>query len=178
MPLLEAGRPIEDRYCRRRRRRETARRPGADPARAPAGRASTAGRNAELGVLVPSTTRPEDLAPLLDRVSLVAIDFPKFRDGRGFTIARTLRERYGYTGEIRAVGGLLPDQHSHALRCGFSTVAVADGRRPWPVAGGATLVQVPTSRTRPAELLSGCGGSAPSRSPAAPAAVAPGLGHI
>ncbi len=87
-------------------------------------------------MLVPSATRPEDLAPLLDRVTLVAIEFPKFRDGRGFTIARTLRERYGYRGEIRAVGHLLPDQHSHALRCGFSTVAVPDGADlgPWQAA--------------------------------------------
>lgn len=135
MPLLEAGRPIADRFS-----------VVADDAKLPDGPAlislarlqaePVAGRNAELGVVVPSTTRPEELARLLDRVSLVAIEFPKFRDGRGFTIARTLRERYGYTGEIRAVGHLLPDQHSHAIRCGFSTVAVADGADlgPWQAA--------------------------------------------
>jgi uncharacterized protein (DUF934 family) len=57
---------------------------------------------------------------------LVAIRFPKFRDGRGFTLARTLRERYGFTGEIRALGHVLPDQHLFLLRCGFSSVAVPD----------------------------------------------------
>jgi uncharacterized protein (DUF934 family) len=135
MPLLEAGRPVADRFA-----------VVADAAPLPDGPAliplarlhadPPAGRNAELGVVVPSTTRPEDLAPLLDRVSLVAIEFPKFRDGRGFTIARTLRERYGFAGEIRAVGHLLPDQHSHAIRCGFSTVAVPDGAElgPWQAA--------------------------------------------
>lgn len=135
MPLLEAGRPVEDRFA-----------VVADDATLPDGPAliplarllaePPTGRNAELGVTVPPATRPEDIAPLLDRVSLVAIEFPKFRDGRGFTIARTLRERYGYTGEIRAVGHLLPDQHSHALRCGFTTVAVADDADlgPWQAA--------------------------------------------
>jgi uncharacterized protein (DUF934 family) len=137
MPLLETGRPVADRFAA-----------VADDAALPDGPALISlarlradppvGRNAELGVVVPSTTRPEDLAPLLDGVSLVAIEFPKFRDGRGFTIARTLRERYGYAGEIRAVGHLLPDQHSHALRCGFSTVTVADGTDlgPWQAALG------------------------------------------
>ena len=98
--------------------------------------AALAGRNAELGVRVASTTQPEDIAPLLDRVTLVAVEFPKFRDGRGFTIARALRERYGYTGQIRAVGHVLPDQHSQLLRCGFTTVEVPDGAdlAPWQAA--------------------------------------------
>ena len=89
--------------------------------------ASFAGRNAPLGVSLPSNTRPEAVAGLLDRVSLIAIQFPVFKDGRGFTIARTLRERYGYTGEIRAVGHILPDQYVFLLRCGFTTAAIPDG---------------------------------------------------
>ena len=76
---------------------------------------------------VPSGTRPEDLAPFLDRVSLVVIEFPKVRDGRGFSIARSLRERYGFAGELRAVGHILPDQHAFLMRCGFSSVVVPDG---------------------------------------------------
>src|SRR5689334_15878792 len=55
---------------------------------------SLAARNAPLGVTVSSKTHAEDLAPYLDRVSLVAIQFPVSKDGRGFTIARALRERY------------------------------------------------------------------------------------
>ncbi|MCR6628611.1 MAG: DUF934 domain-containing protein [Magnetospirillum sp.] len=64
-------------------------------------------------------------------LDLVVIDFPRFRDGRGFTLARTLRERYGFTGEIRAQGNLLPDQLSLLQRCGFSSIAV-------PPSGGHT----------------------------------------
>jgi uncharacterized protein (DUF934 family) len=85
------------------------------------------GRNAPVGVLLASDAKPEDVAPYLDRLDLVAIEFPKFRDGRGFTIARTLRERYGYTGEIRAVGHILPDQYVFLLRCGISTVVAPEG---------------------------------------------------
>jgi uncharacterized protein (DUF934 family) len=129
MPLLEHGRVAEDRFV-----------PVADEAKLPADAPALisfarlqrdadtlAGRNAELGVQVGSATRPEDIFPLLDRVCLVVVEFPKFRDGRGFSIARTLRERYGFTGEIRAVGHILPDQHVFLLRCGFTSVAVPDG---------------------------------------------------
>jgi uncharacterized protein (DUF934 family) len=129
MPLLEKGIPVEDRFV-----------PVADDAPLPADRpaivplarlqrdaAALAGRNVALGVQVGSATKPEDIAPLLDRVALVVIEFPKFRDGRGFTIARTLRERYGYAGELRAVGHVLPDQYEFLVRCGFSSVAVPEG---------------------------------------------------
>jgi uncharacterized protein (DUF934 family) len=88
---------------------------------------SLASRNAPLGVLVPSNAKPETLEPFLDRLSVVAIQFPVSKDGRGFTIARALRERLGYAGEIRAVGHILPDQYVHLLRCGFTTVEIRDG---------------------------------------------------
>jgi uncharacterized protein (DUF934 family) len=128
MPLLEHGHPVADHFVSVA---DDAPLPDA-PALIPFARLqrdadTLAGRNAELGIQVASTTRPEDIAPFLDRVSLVAIEFPKFRDGRGFTIARTLRERYGYTGEIRAVGHVLPDQYAFLVRCGFNDVAVPDG---------------------------------------------------
>ncbi|HLG88559.1 MAG TPA: DUF934 domain-containing protein [Alphaproteobacteria bacterium] len=86
-----------------------------------------AARDAPLGIIVSSKTKPEDLAPYLDRASLVAIQFPVSKDGRGFTIARALRERFGYKGEIRAIGHVLPDQYVHLLRVGFSNVEVRDG---------------------------------------------------
>jgi len=89
-----------------------------------------AGRNAPLGVVVPSNTKPETIAPLLDRLALVAIQFPVFKDGRGFTIARSLRERYGYKGEIRAFGHILPDQYVFLLRCGVTNVEIPDGADP------------------------------------------------
>jgi uncharacterized protein (DUF934 family) len=62
------------------------------------------------------------LAPVLDRVRLIEIDFPKFRDGRGFSSARILREM-GYTGEIKATGEVLLDLVFFMRRCGFDSFA-------------------------------------------------------
>jgi len=83
-------------------------------------------REAPLGVILPPGTRATDVAEFLDRLDLVSIEFPKFRDGRGFTLARVLRERYGFDGEIRATGHILPDQYVLLLRCGFSSVEVPE----------------------------------------------------
>jgi uncharacterized protein (DUF934 family) len=60
------------------------------------------------------------LAPALDRLKLVEIDFPRFRDGRGYSSARILREM-GYTGELKAVGDVLVDQLLFMRRCGFDS---------------------------------------------------------
>ncbi|MBO9519373.1 MAG: DUF934 domain-containing protein [Porphyrobacter sp.] len=62
------------------------------------------------------------LAPVLDRTKLVEVDFPKFRDGRGFSSARVLREM-GYTGEIKATGDVLVDLVFFMRRCGFDSFA-------------------------------------------------------
>jgi uncharacterized protein (DUF934 family) len=62
------------------------------------------------------------LAPVLERVRLVEVDFPKFRDGRGFSSARVLREM-GYTGEIKATGDVLVDLVFFMRRCGFDSFA-------------------------------------------------------
>ena len=62
------------------------------------------------------------LLPVLDRVRLVEIDFPKFRDGRGFSSARILREA-GYTGELKATGDVLLDLLFFMRRCGFDSFA-------------------------------------------------------
>ena len=63
-----------------------------------------------------------DLIPHLDRITLVEITFPKFRDGRGYSSARILRE-VGYTGEMRAAGDVLVDQVAFMTRCGFNSFA-------------------------------------------------------
>lgn len=77
---------------------------------------------------------PEDdvagLVPMLPRLSLVAVTFPKFRDGRGFTQIRALREHHGFTGEIRVVGHPLPDQFLSLVRCGASAVQLPEGQDP------------------------------------------------
>ena len=62
------------------------------------------------------------LAPYLDRIRLIEVDFPKFRDGRGFSTARILREA-GYTGEIKATGDVLVDLVYFMRRCGFDSFA-------------------------------------------------------
>jgi len=83
-------------------------------------------REAPLGVTLPPGTKAAEVAEFLERLDLVVVGFPKFRDGRGFTLARTLRERHGFEGEIRATGHILPDQYALLLRCGFSTVEVPE----------------------------------------------------
>jgi uncharacterized protein (DUF934 family) len=140
VPLLENGRVAEDRFVAVA---DDAPLPADAPAlisfaRLQRDAAALAGRNAELGVQVASTTHPDELAPFLDRVSLVVVEFPKFRDGRGFSIARTLRERFRFAGDLRAVGHILPDQYAFLVRCGFSGVAVPDDAdlRVWTAALG------------------------------------------
>ena len=81
-------------------------------------------RNAPIGVKVPNTTDVTALAPLLSRISLIALEFPKFRDGRAFSQARLLRERLGFSGELRATGNVLRDQLLLMARCGFDAFEV------------------------------------------------------
>ena len=64
------------------------------------------------------------LAPYLDRISLIEITFPAFRDGRGYSSARIVREA-GYKGELRAAGDVLVDQLAYMRRCGFDSFAPA-----------------------------------------------------
>jgi len=94
------------------------------------------GRN--VGVLLASDQAIEDIASDLTRLSLVALSFPKFRDGRHYTSARLLRERFGYDGEIRAVGEVLREQAVFFVRCGFDAFEPADGSTPeqWMAAAG------------------------------------------
>ncbi|MFM2043850.1 MAG: hypothetical protein RLY86_2426 [Pseudomonadota bacterium] len=111
----------------------------------------------DLGVRLASHEGAEAVAPYLDDVALIAVDFPKFRDGRGFTTARALRERYGFTGEIRAVGHTIPDQYRFLTRVGFTTVVVPDTANLDSWAKALTEITVdyqpaPHSAT-PAELL-------------------------
>lgn len=77
-----------------------------------------------LGVVVGPADTVEALAPLLGRVALVAVTFPKFNDGRGFSQARLLAERLGFEGEIRAVGEVLLDQIALMLRVGITALKV------------------------------------------------------
>jgi uncharacterized protein (DUF934 family) len=78
----------------------------------------------ELGVWLAPDDEPADIAPDFDSLAVIAVDFPVFRDGRGFSIGRLLRERYHWTGELRAIGDVLRDQVFFHYRCGFDAFAV------------------------------------------------------
>lgn len=76
-----------------------------------------------VGVWLASDERPEELKDDIARFRVIAIDFPKFSDGRGYSIAYTLRARLGYTGELRAIGDVLRDQLFYLSRVGFDAFA-------------------------------------------------------
>lgn len=86
-------------------------------------------RNTPVGVLLQSDQSPEKLGEDVTRLSLIALDFPKFRDGRAFSWARMLRTRLGFKGEIRAVGDFLYDQINYQHRVGFDAWVVPDSFR-------------------------------------------------
>jgi uncharacterized protein (DUF934 family) len=81
-------------------------------------------RAGKLGVIWPNNRDLDDLVPYLDRIAVVALVFPSFRDGRAYSQARLLRERYGYEGELRATGQVLRDQFVFMLRAGFDAFEV------------------------------------------------------
>ena len=88
------------------------------------------GGGAPIGVRAAPADAVEDLAPHLAHIALVAIEYPGPGEGRGYTYARLLRQRYGFKGEIRAVGDVLREQAGFMLRCRFDTFAPADGSSP------------------------------------------------
>src|SRR3954470_19775142 len=81
-------------------------------------------RTGSLGVVWPNNRDVDDLVPYLERLAVVALVFPTFRDGRAYTQARLLRERYHYRGELRATGQVLRDQFVFMLRAGFNAFDV------------------------------------------------------
>ena len=78
--------------------------------------------------IIANTVDPQTLAPFLPRLALIDIAFPAFSDGRGFSIARLLRNA-GYAGVLRAVGRLIADQFAYAIGCGFDEVELPDDAR-------------------------------------------------
>ena len=81
---------------------------------------SSIGKRDNIGVWLNSDDAVESLADDLSKLSVIAINFPTFMDGRGFSSARLLRERYDYRGEIRAIGYVIRDQLCYLKRCGFN----------------------------------------------------------
>jgi uncharacterized protein (DUF934 family) len=103
---------------------------------------------------------PEDPALLADdvhRLPVIAIDFPQFTDGRGYSHARLLRERYRYAGELRAIGDIQRDQLYYLAQCGFDAFAIPDAKDAEDALNGfadfsdgyqATITRVPWFRRR------------------------------
>ena len=81
-------------------------------------------RSGKTGVVWPNNLGLEDIVPYLDRLAAVALVFPTFRDGRAYSQARLLRERYGYARELRATGQVLRDQFVFMQRAGFDAFEV------------------------------------------------------
>jgi uncharacterized protein (DUF934 family) len=119
MPLLECGRIVRDSW---QKLADDAALPSApcilSLSRLQQDEAVRTAPHLRLGVALPVDQPAEVLAPYLDRLSLVAVNFPTFRDGRAFTQACSLRERLAFRHEIRATGNILPDQYAFLLRCG------------------------------------------------------------
>src|SRR6266699_916010 len=126
MPLVKAGHIVEDRFVR-----------VLDDAPVPEGAAVVLPaarlladarelvlRQAPTGVIWPNDRKVAELAPYLDWIALVALVFPNFRDGRAYSQARLLRERYQFRGELRATGQVLRDQLLFLQRAGFDAFEV------------------------------------------------------
>ncbi|MBJ7417036.1 MAG: DUF934 domain-containing protein [Niveispirillum sp.] len=130
MPVLDRGLPIDDRWTDL-----------ADDQDIPAEgavivslerwrteRDALTSRRDAVGVRLKSNQLATEIADDLGSLSLVALEFPKFRDGRAFSAARELRERFDYKGEIRAFGHIIPDQYLFLTRVGVDTVVVPADR--------------------------------------------------
>jgi len=133
MRLVENGRIVEDHYVRVD---DDAPIPDRVPVIVSAKRfladaAALVSRDGSLGVAWPNDKRVAELEPWLGRLALVALVFPKFKDGRAYSQARLLRETYGFRGTLRATGDVLRDQFHFLVRAGFDSFEVkkdADAR--------------------------------------------------
>lgn len=142
MALIKNGKPIDDLW-----------RPAADDGFTPNGvptilplkawidqRETLRSRDQRLGVRIEPGEAIDEILGDLDRLSLIALSFPKFNDGRSFSKAKMLRDEHHFGGEIRAVGDILWDQLQLMARCGFDTFeitheptlrALANGKKPF-----------------------------------------------
>jgi len=84
-------------------------------------------RNAPVAVALANDQSPDAIVQDLGVIDAVFLTFPAYTDGRAYSQARLLRQRHGYTGEIRATGNVLRDQYAFMQRCGFDAFEIADG---------------------------------------------------
>lgn len=157
MPLLKSGKRVDDPWTR-------VRADDAIPAEGPvivdlarwkAERASLLSRRTPIGVLLESGTAAEEIADDLGQLALIALEFPKFSDGRPYSTARVLRERYGFAGELRAVGDVLLEQLHFMDRAGFDAFEIESehAEQDWQVAQADMSVWYqPTADRRPTAI--------------------------
>lgn len=81
------------------------------------------------GVWIEGDVEIEEVASQIVRAPVIAVRFPAFADGRGLSLGRLLRTRYGYAGELRAFGAIVPDLTEYMHRCGFDAFVLADQRQ-------------------------------------------------
>jgi uncharacterized protein (DUF934 family) len=129
-PLIKGGALVDDPYLLVRGVKALGEVPEGVPVIVPlalwlAERDALAARG-DVGVLLAPADDPDALAPDLDSLALVAVDFPSFTDGRGYSTGRLLRERYGYRGELRAVGDVQRDQLYYLYQVGFDAFGLAE----------------------------------------------------
>jgi uncharacterized protein (DUF934 family) len=133
MPRLIKGRSIvDDRYTLLREAATLSVVPDGVPVIVPLAlwlerRAALVARG-EAGVWLAPADRPGALAEDLARLPVIAIDFPQFTDGRGYSHARQLRDRHRYGGELRAIGDIGRDQLYYLAQCGFDAFLIPDAR--------------------------------------------------
>lgn len=126
MPLVKSGKIVSDAFAHLA---DDAELPASGAilvsgARFQADRDALLARGDAVGVIWPNNRDIDDLVPHLGRIAVIALVFPTFRDGRAYSQARLLRERYGYRGELRATGQVLRDQFVFMLRAGFDAFEV------------------------------------------------------
>lgn len=114
--------------------------------------------NRPVGVDVPNNADVDRLAALFDRLALIAVAFPAYSDGRGFSLARRLRQA-GFKGRLRAVGPLIPDQGPYAFACGFDEIELPEAsasrqtEAQWKKALSAIAFAYQPGYARPASIL-------------------------
>ena len=87
-----------------------------------------AGERQRVGVLLGPDDAPEAIFPFIEQLPVIAVHFPAFTDGRGYSLGRLIRMRYGFLGELRAVGDILRDQLYFLDQCGFNAFDLRAGQ--------------------------------------------------
>ena len=104
-------------------------------------------RNTPLGLRLTSEQVPGDVRADLNCFDVIALDFPVFTDGRSYSNARRLRQRYNFQGEVRAIGNILRDQYLALTRCGFDALEVREGETEQNYEEAIATISIPFQST-------------------------------